>query len=324
MQDIEAKIFQHLSGKSDSKTDAAIAGWRKTSAVNEAIYQQMVKLHKVTAHREHLPGLDLDASFQELASRIAKNDNQNTTVTSISEHPRFKAKPLLTMLAMAAVLVAGFLFLNNPSAELPVHTTALAETEIQQGRDYTMAMAPSTKIRMLEDSSERFVARVEGKINFDVSTKGREFILETAAATVKVLGTKFALRSRDGITSIVVFHGKVAFQDRQGGEPVFLTAGKQATCAIGGAISSIVNLGDDLQKIWTPLTFYRSSLSEVLSDLKAHYGVTIELDPRIDPKQTLTAQYQSEEKLSHVISEIALTLGLEVRQDQNNWQIHPL
>jgi ferric-dicitrate binding protein FerR (iron transport regulator) len=65
---------------------------------------------------------------------------------------------------------------------------------------------------------------------------GRPFTVDTPHATAVVLGTRFTLSVSGGATQLRVLDGRVRFERRQGGQPVMVGPGEQATTAAAEAL----------------------------------------------------------------------------------------
>ena len=122
---------------------------------------------------------------------------------------------------------------------------------------------------------------------FDISKKdGIPFIVNSDDLTVKVTGTRFNLRHRNGNISseLALFDGSVSLFSKETGKGIEMSPGQVATF---NRSTHIFDLGtpEDIpsQSSWTrdEITFRRASLPRILETLGHYYGCKVTASPRI-------------------------------------------
>jgi TolA-binding protein len=147
---------------------------------------------------------------------------------------RFAAIPVLTLGAAVAVM----LVLRDPSDDRP--PLAAAGAVIEPGTELAtavafddgsrIALAPEAKLQVLANDGRRFSTKlVRGAADFTVRPGGpRTWEIETALATVEVVGTAFRVAHADRSVTVTVSHGIVLVRgERVRGRVQRLTAGEQ-------------------------------------------------------------------------------------------------
>ncbi|UII76773.1 FecR domain-containing protein [Flagellimonas sp. HMM57] len=201
---------------------------------------------------------------------------KSKVMAKIDERPKGKVirlRPLYYAVGVAAsiVLIIG-IFFNEVS-----YATAYGEQLVVTLPDgSTVQLNAGTTI-----AHNRFfwknnkTVNLKGEAFFKVE-KGDGFKVETQSGTVSVLGTEFNVRARTSNFSLTCYEGKVRFESPN--------AEKEAILKQGDAIDIDGNGVIKAKKIqsafpsWTKgsSAFSNADLSEVIKELEAQYGITIQ------------------------------------------------
>lgn len=117
---------------------------------------------------------------------------------------------------------------------------------------------------------------LRGRAYFDV-VPGNDFVVNTAQARVRVLGTRFDVHARDGLLDVVCYEGKVSVQNLDG-QPLVLMAGDAAQQRNGQNLLK-EKIAEPAQQIaWKKGMYYfdNSSLKEVIAELNRQFGIEVE------------------------------------------------
>jgi transmembrane sensor len=154
------------------------------------------------------------------------------------------------------------------------------------GSELTVAPAFGTSTRELD---------LKGEARFDVvHDSTRPFIVRTAAATFRDVGTVFAVHSDEAEGArIVVTTGAVAVEGKPGVTPVVLRAGDRATVARTGTVSVERASATSDDMAWTngKLVFRDASVEQVTADLRRWYGIELRVDSALAGR-TVTATFE--------------------------------
>ena len=145
-----------------------------------------------------------------------------------------------------------------------------------------------TKITARMTGAERRITLAEGEAVFDVaSDKTRPFTVETALGAVRVVGTQFDVKNRDGQLTVTVARGKVAVRPASAGAdeaPVFLTPGMQLS--LGAAkVEAVAHVDPQSTFAWREgrMVYRDQPLTEVVADLNRQFPEQIAIgDPALD------------------------------------------
>ena len=173
--------------------------------------------------------------------------------------------------AAAAVLAvgAGLWFATRGPDVVAV---AQAEVETWAAPDgSTVTLRPNSRLVRLGDRAYR----VEGEAFFAVAPDpDRPFSVETNAATVTVLGTRFDVSTWGDRTAVFVDEGRVEVRGPLGAS--VLGAGESATVAPGGrVIAASASAASALDWQRGEAVFEREPVERVLAEVGQHFGITV-------------------------------------------------
>lgn len=135
---------------------------------------------------------------------------------------------------------------------------------------------------------------VTGEAFFDVAKTSTPFIVRTDRGTIKVLGTRFNVWSREQATRVIVEAGRVKFSSiDDSSSAVILTTGFMSTLAHSNTPSVPEQVSTAQLLGWRQgkLVFERTCLPEILAELERYYDVPIHVDNRALNHKSLTATF---------------------------------
>lgn len=186
--------------------------------------------------------------------------------------------PLAAGAALAAALALGW-FMQSTGHRTPVNffQTATGERSTASLADGShIDLAGGTQLSVALAAAERYVKMDEGEAIFDVAPDAaRPFIIAVGDRRIRVVGTEFDVRQRDGQVSVTVRRGVVEVSplDPSQGQTVRLTAGDRVDHRIGSnSIQSSTVSADEIFAWRSGRLVYRDRpLSEVVADLNAQF-----------------------------------------------------
>lgn len=149
----------------------------------------------------------------------------------------------------------------------------------------TVDLNAETRLRVMFERSERRVALDEGEAIFDVvSDKSRPFTVAAGGRLVRVVGTQFDVRNRQGALSVTVARGKVEVRPSTSGDRVYaLTPGQRLdVSATGVEQAQFVDPAETFSWRAGRLVYRGEPLSEVVADLNRQFPEQIDIgDPEL-------------------------------------------
>lgn len=148
------------------------------------------------------------------------------------------------------------------------------------GEIRTVTLADQSQVTLDADSAiavdfnhgQRRVQLIRGAAFFSVTHTGDPFVVAAEQGEARVLGTQFEVRRQPHGAQVTVLAGRVAVTAHEHGQQQILTAGQQVAYADGSA-EKLHAVDSDAQLAWRQgwLTYYKSTLADVVEDLRRYY-----------------------------------------------------
>jgi transmembrane sensor len=330
-------IARYLAGEGTPEERESM---RRTLEANPARAALLGTLDDVLRVSEPVPptSAEVDAALASVLmrrdDRRAPAETRRSPVISLDSYrTRWRSARLRAAAAVLVVAGAGLLWRSSTSPESATPITgAPVRFETAVGKIDSLQLPDGSRV-LLGPGSELTLAQgfgrasreltLQGEARFDVvHDSTRPFIVHTAAASFRDVGTVFAVHSDDAEGArIVVSSGVVAVQGKAGAEPFVLKAGDRATVALAGTVrvERASATSDDLA--WTngKLIFRDASVEQVTADLRRWFGVELKVDSSLASK-TVTATFDRA-STTDVGRMIAAMLGGGLREDGDTLRI---
>ncbi|WP_299008457.1 FecR domain-containing protein [uncultured Caulobacter sp.] len=187
----------------------------------------------------------------------------------------------------AAAAAAAIAITVAPWGELLPQPDTLYTTA--KGESRTLNLADGTRIDLNTDSHvsvrlEKDARRVtvhEGQALFDVAhDSARPFLITAGDETVRVLGTKFDVRRRDGQLSVTVLRGLVEVSTDGEDTPVRLRPGQMLEHVEGASGVSVRSVAAEDQVGWRSgrLVYRDQPLGRIVGDMNHYFDRPIRLE----------------------------------------------
>jgi transmembrane sensor len=190
------------------------------------------------------------------------------------------------------------------------------------GEIRTVTLADQSQVTLDADSAiavdfsqgERHVQLRRGAGFFSVTHTGDPFVVVAEQGEARVLGTQFEVRLQPQGAQVTVLSGRVGVTANRGGEQQILTAGQQVAYAQGTA-EKLHAADAEAQLAWRQgwLTYYKSTLADVVQDLRRYYpGRIVLLNDELAARK-VSGSFPSKDPQA-VLSSLQGVLGFEQHQ----------
>ncbi|WP_339465840.1 MULTISPECIES: FecR family protein [unclassified Pseudomonas] len=190
------------------------------------------------------------------------------------------------------------------------------------GEIRTVTLADQSQVTLDADSAiavdfshgERHVQLRRGAGFFSVTHTGEPFVVEARKGEARVLGTQFEVRLQPHGAQVTVLSGRVGVTADRDGEQQILTAGQQVAYGEGAA-QKLHAVDSEAQLAWRQgwLTYYKSTLGDVVADLRRYYpGRIVLLNDELAARK-VSGSFPSRDAQA-VLSSLQGVLGFEQHQ----------
>lgn len=187
--------------------------------------------------------------------------------------------PAAAALVVAVVLAPWGELLPQPDT---LYATAKGESravQLADGSRIDLGVDSHLSVR-LEPNARRVTVH-DGQALFDVAHDARRpFVITAGDETVRVLGTRFDVRRRDGQLSVTVLRGLVEVSTDGQDEPVRLHPGQMLEHVEGGASITVSKVAAEDQIGWKSgrLVYRDQPLGRIVSDLNHYFDRPLRLE----------------------------------------------
>jgi ferric-dicitrate binding protein FerR (iron transport regulator) len=321
--DIEL-ITRHLSRESSLPEEKELKRWLAEDPENSRLLEQYTSVWKKLGRIESVAGIDLDAEWKVLESRMAEAEK----VVSLQPGRKRSAPFYIARIAVAAMLAmvltfAGIYTVNRFGYKTLATMNQPEELVLPDGSTVTLNHFSSLKYPRKFSGEIRSI-ELEGEGFFEVeSNPDNPFVINTRDVDIKVLGTSFNVNaySENAAVEVIVKTGEVAVT-RHGEVPrtIILKPGNKGVYKKTEETLEITQEIDRNYLAWKTKSFIfeDQTLLDVSRQLNKVYQteIIIDSDSLKDARITTTFNDQS---LDAILNVLSATLDLDVRK--SNGQI---
>lgn len=210
------------------------------------------------------PLYNVEAELSELKQKITTRKSRSFNRSNV----------LLRVAAFAIVTIGlGYLFFPETNSVVEISSEEVATFNLPDNSKVKLNAESSISFDEGGWSTERQV-RLTGEAYFDV-TKGSLFEIETSSGVIRVLGTSFNVRDREGVLEVSCYTGMVSVSTNNG--ETILTAGQRVQVTESFTQEKTFLLSKIPSWINGKSVFQSASLSQVIKEFERQYKVEIEL-----------------------------------------------
>lgn len=328
----ESLINRFLAGEATERESQQLEAWLHASQEHRKIFAEAEALWQNARPPEpaYVPGFN--DFWQKMEARLDEQEApqharvirlNRPTVREIKAWV-FDDKRKLSWLAAAAVLI--ILIGSAALYQNLINGNALQTFGTQNAQRLRVLLPDGSQVELNAASEIKFpksfadsirVVVFSGQGYFEVNSDRRPFIVQTENAQVRVLGTKFDLKSRRRKTQLVVEEGIVVLRSAAAAESVVIVrANEMSLCFdhLPPQKPERVNAAYWLGWLRNKFVFEKMPLQEAVEELQRFYDFEIRLaDPELG-KLTITGEFE-QEPLEEILSVICRALNLKYRID---------
>lgn len=321
--DIEEQILTLVAKKFEGQaTEAELAQlqvWLQASKANQIEYEKLASASDNINALLALPAFDTEAAWAKVNTLINNPAKIDSLKPAFLTH-LFYYKRISAAAAVILFCIAGFYLWNNSRASLQAFTATNANQLITLPDNTTVLLRKgSTLFYPTAFAAKERRVELEGEGFFNVyHNEQQPFLIVTANAKVRVLGTSFLVRSKNLQDEVIVVTGKVSVTDKaKTSNQLLLVAGQMAILQNDQFKQTAIKDSNYLAWKNGLLEFKDANLSKVLADVSQYYELPLEVaanDSAAVEKIRINVKFQGQ-TLAQVVEEIKLITGLETKTE---------
>ena len=308
----ESLIHKRLSGELSQDEERALNEWLKESPDHRGHFEEAERIWKLTGIDD---GDVLDIDLEHELARFNERIQQEPAATL----PVKRLRLVWRYAAAAVVLIGVALFWAQSGADdgalMLVETGANETREVTLPDNSTVLLNENSRISYTADFSERFI-QMNGEIFFDVQHDAtRPFRIQSGKSMTHVLGTSFVVRYRANEPDIrvTVSTGRVTFGVPETNQEEVLEPGYQGRLLKATNTLSVAPNDNPNYQVWRnrSLSFESTSLSDVVQQLRIHFGIVIEDPAAALGACTFTADFDAPD-LEEVLQLLSYSIDIDI------------
>ena len=173
------------------------------------------------------------------------------------------------------------------------------------------------------DNPPRYARLVAGNALFRVARAAEQFVVETPAASLTVLGTTFGVSATRQGTDVVLVSGLVEVSARSGGPAVRLSPGQASRVEAGRAPAPAASADIDEVLAWTGSIFVRAeTLAAAAARLGAAHGVEVQVDSTL-ATEAVTGRFDRSAGAEANLRALALAVDARLEAANGGFRLVP-
>lgn len=314
--DIDILLSKYFSGEATPEEKRMVEDWAQSSPEHYAAFVLQQNLWEKSA-TSRVKTYDAKAAWQKVVPRLKPN----------SKAKMLEARQWWIMAAAAAVvmlLIAGRFFFNTEGEQWQeeMATTEVRQVNLPDGSMVWLNRGAKFRFPKKFGRTNRRV-QLEGEAFFEVARDTtKPFMIQSALASVEVLGTSFNFSTQQLLASLTVASGKVRFQGSVG-DAVILHKGEMGVYDKGkGSIEKRMNTDPNYLSWKTGVfDFDGANLQQVIASLNTFYrDKPILSTPENINQCALSARFERL-KIEAVLDILCASCGLHWKETANHFEV---
>jgi ferric-dicitrate binding protein FerR (iron transport regulator) len=296
---IDILISKKLNAELSEAEQKSLDAWLDESASNKAYFNSYLNLWAKLdpVHEE----IDLEKKYNDFTT-LREAKNQRVAFQYIA--------------AAAAVLLVVFYF-TLFSAKNSVQTN-MQRVELALNDGSVVKLNRFSKIEYDFNDSERHV-KLEGEALFKVQKDGRPFVIHTADAQIKVLGTEFTVSGKKSGTRVSVLEGRVLFRSiEDSSKSIILTHGMMSNSQ--DYLNNNANYQQSISWIDNRIEFNNVELAEIAERLETEFQISVSIKNDLLEGKKITATF-ADENPEDILKSLTELIGAELKIEDTNYII---
>lgn len=339
-KELNILLIRKLSGEISAKELNTLEMWINDSEENR---QYLMKLEKAwssikTPQPKDMP--DFEEFWQDFSHKLKEDEVKSvssgyeTLIRKRSPFSQFQQKvfrkPAFNYAFAVLLLISVGIFVLWNS--LNQNHTFFYSTKNSEHKslilpDGSTAFLNSGSQLSVMDFKDKRIVYLKGQALFNVIKNKGEFLVLTANADIKVTGTKFDVKAREGKTRVVVEEGTVLLNAKSIGNSsssIAIHANQMSECYqnMNPTLPAFVNAKYINGWVNNSLVFEKNTLKEITNELQRQYNINIKIENSSLQNRPVTGQFTNNQPIEDVLNAITLSLNAKYKKENNTFIIY--
>lgn len=304
-------LISYLLQEVSAEQAQEITEWRVADAANEQRFNQFKLIWDSSKNFKADPDIDAQASLQKVKQRATQ-----AKVIFLPNHL------LWFKIAAAVIFIAGgsWLFYSQfMSRQLQFETQEIVKTDtLSDGSSITLNKYALLDYPKKFSGNQRHVTLVKGEAFFNITpNKTKPFIITAQNTTIRVVGTSFNVKNKNGSVEVIVETGIVQISINKA--MIALKPGEMAHINLNTAKITTIKTPDSLYNYYRSKEFVAKSipLARLIRVLNDAYNSNVIIDKTVPKDLTITAIFKTDMSLDEVLYLISQALKIRVEKTAN-------
>lgn len=307
----EQILLRFLSKKYTDEDLIEIDKWTSSDKTNA---DWLFDMERVWSLRDELRFSDkeeIEKAYNLFRSNLEKNrDKQIVENKKVALPSWIKYVAAIAIVTLLSINV--YQYFEKQTSHQELYTTNIIE--VPKGQRVSVTLSDGSKVWLNSESKFTYpaqfstksrIVKLEGEGYFEVYHNDLPFIVESKDLYVKVLGTKFNVKSySDETSSVVLKEGKVEVSTPDNENMITLNPNEQVSYSISTGMVFAKNIDAELSESWISgeLRFVEVSLGEIMKTLSRKFDIEVVFDDKNLESEIFTCRAQSGASLEQVLS----------------------
>jgi ferric-dicitrate binding protein FerR (iron transport regulator) len=286
--------------------------WRAANTANEHRFEQFRQIWDSSKNFTADPNINAWASLQKVKQRAAM---QRAKVVPLQNRYNW------LKVAAAILVIAGcawlFIKQNNRQVEFASQETVKSDT-LSDGSVVTLNKNALLSYPHMFSGAQRNVDLLKGEAFFSVTpNKAKPFIINTGNTSIRVVGTSFNVKNKNGVVEVIVETGIV--QVSQGQYSVSLKPGEMILIQPKASKPTKANNPDHLYNYYRSKEFVADNvpLYRMVEVLNEAYNAHVIIERKELNKLPLNTTFKTDDSLDDILKVISHTFKITVEQQHD-------
>jgi len=311
-------LISYLLGEASAAEIKQVDLWRREDEACNKRFEEFKLLWETSKNPEDKQEADTQASLKRFKEKLVKRTVTNTRVIKL------KQRNIWMTVAASLMLIAGgaWLYYNQfIDHQVRFETRGIVKTDtLPDGSRVTLNKYALLRYPEKFTGNQRNVTLVKGEGFFNITpNKAKPFIITTGKTTIRVVGTSFNVKNKNGLIEVIVETGIVQVTNSWNKVMIALKPGEMAL--VNPQTGKMIKLKtpDNLYAYFRSdeFVFKNVTLYRLVQALNEAYGSHIIIDKSVSKNQIMTGSLKTKDPLDVILNVISIVLKIKVEKTSN-------